>query len=218
MLLNNRLYLGQISYKGQWYGGQQSAIIDQDLWDQVHARSANRHSQRAARKPSVTSHALLCGLLYNAAGERMTPTYTRKRTKTYRYYVCRSEIRFGGARGNPDTRLPADEIEGAVVAQILTVLTSPEAIAAVIRHIKQAELPIDEARAVMALGRLVTIWPQLFPAERHRITRLLIERIDLVNRPQDCGIRISWHALGWRELIGESAPQAIGSELLEVDR
>ncbi len=36
-LLRNRIYLGELSHKGMWYPGAHAPIIDQALWDQVHA-------------------------------------------------------------------------------------------------------------------------------------------------------------------------------------
>ena len=114
-------------------------------------------------------------------------------------------------------RLPAREIEAAVVAQMRTVLTSPEAIAAVVQQIQRDGPPIDEASTVMAMGRLNDVWDQLFPIERHRITHLMIERIDLVHVGRVQGIQVKWRELGWNALIEEFAPHSIGAELLEVE-
>jgi len=32
-MLNNRVYLGEIKHKEQWYKGEHSPIIDKPLWD-----------------------------------------------------------------------------------------------------------------------------------------------------------------------------------------
>ena len=58
----------------------------------------------------------------------MYPTCARKNGNQYRYYASKSESRFD-ASGKGFERLPAPEIEAAVVAQMRTVRTSPEAIA-----------------------------------------------------------------------------------------
>ncbi|SFM85889.1 hypothetical protein [Nitrosomonas communis] len=113
--------------------------------------------------------------------------------------------------------MPAPEIEAAVIAQIRTVLTSPEAVTAVVRQIQRNGAEIDEAATVMAMGRLNDVWDQLFPVERHRITNLMIERIDLVHTGEMQGIRVKWRELGWNALLGEFAPKGIGAELLEVE-
>lgn len=140
--------------------------------------------------------ALLRGLLFGPTGEPMCPTFTRKNGHQYRYYFSRSESRYG-AGDRTCARIPADQIETAAVAQLMTVLTSPEAIAAV----------------CMALHRLGTVWEQLYPTERHRLVNLTIERIDLVPG----GLKVKWRELGWKALIREFAPEGIGAELVAAE-
>ena len=216
-LLRNRIYLGELSHKGNWYPGAHPPIIDRTLWDKVHAVLAkDSHARSVETKIRSRTDALLRGLLYAPSGERMYPTYSSKRGHKYHYYVSKSESRFG-APGKSFARLPAPEIEAAVVAQIRTVLTSPESIAAVVRHIQRNGAQIDEATTVMAMGRLNDVWDQLFPVERHRIANLMIERIDLVHVGEVQGIKVKWRELGWNALIGEFAPGEVGAELLEVE-
>ena len=216
-LLRNRIYLGELSHKGSWYPGAHPPIIDQALWDKVHAVLAkDGHARSVETKIRSRTDALLRGLLYTPSGERMYPTYSNKRGHKYHYYVSKSESRFG-APGKSYERLPAPEIEAAVVAQIRTVLTSPESIASVVRHIQRNGAQIDEASTVMAMGRLNDVWDHLFPVERHRIVNLMIERIDLVHIGEVQGIKVKWRELGWDKLIGEFAPKEIGAELMEVE-
>jgi hypothetical protein len=119
--------------------------------------------------------------------------------------------------GDREHKVPAPEIEAAVVAQIRTVLTSPETVASVVRHIQRNGAQIDEATTVMAMGRLNNVWDQLFPVERHRIANLMIERIDLIHAGEVQGIKVKWREVGWNALIAEFAPDSIGAELLEVE-
>jgi len=216
-LLRNRIYLGELSHKGNWYPGAHPPIIDQVLWDKVAAVLAkDGHARSVETKIRSRTDALLRGLLYTPSGERMYPTYSNKRGHKYHYYVSKSESRFG-APGKSYERLPAPEIEAAVVAQIRTVLTSPESISSVVRHIQRTGAQIDEASTVMAMGRLNDVWDHLFPVERHRIANLMIERIDLVHIGEVQGIKVKWRELGWDKLIGEFAPKEIGAELMEVE-
>jgi DNA invertase Pin-like site-specific DNA recombinase len=216
-LLRNRIYLGELSHKGNWYPGAHPPIIDQALWGKVHAVLAkDGHARSVETKIRSRTDALLRGLLYAPSGERMYPTYSNKKGHKYHYYVSKSESRFG-APGKSYERLPAPEIEAAVVAQIRTVLTSPESIASVVRHIQRNGAEIDEASTVMAMGRLNDVWDHLFPVERHRIANLMIERIDLVHIGEVQGIKVKWRELGWDKLIGEFAPMEIGAELMEVE-
>ena len=216
-LLRNRIYLGELSHQGNWYPGVHQAIIDPGLWGRVHEVLAkDGHTRAVETKIRSRTDALLRGLLYAPSGERMYTTYSRKNGRKYHYYVSKSEARFG-APGKSYERLPAPEIESAVVAQIRTVLTSPESVTAVVRHIQRTGVQIDEATTVMAMGRLNNVWDQLFPVERHRITNLMIERIDLVHAGEVQGIKVKWRELGWKALIQEFAPDSIGAELIEVE-
>lgn len=216
-VLRNRIYLGELSNRGNWYPGAHEPIIERELWDKVHAvLDRDSHARGVDTKIRARNDALLRGLIYAPSGERMYPTYSRKNGRKYHYYVSKSESRFG-APGKSYERLPAAEIEAAVVAQIRTVLTSPESIASVVRHIQKNGAQVDEATTVMAMGRLNDVWEQLFPVEKHRIANLMIERIDLVHTDEMQGIRVKWRELGWDALIGEFAPRGVGAELLEVE-
>ena len=210
-VLRHRIYRGELSHQGNWYPGQHQAIIDQELWDQVQAILAQEaHQRTAATKIRSRIDALLRGLLYDPGGERMHPTYTRKNGRQYRYYISKSELRFGAAAKTYE-RIPADEVEAAAVAQIKTVLSSPEAIVGVCQAIQRNGAAVDEAHTVLAMTQLGEVWEQLFPVERHRLVNLMIERVDLVQG----GLKIQWRELGWKALIQEFTPKTIGAELVE---
>ncbi|MFC7422090.1 recombinase family protein [Iodobacter arcticus] len=212
-LLRNRIYLGELSHKGQWFPAAHPAIISIELWEQVHAVLANHaHDRSVLSKTRSRNDVLLRGLLFNAAGDPMYSTYTLKKGKAYFYYISKSEIRFG-TEGKTCERIAANGIEAATIAQIKSVLASPESIAAVCQHIQKNGTPLDEASAVLGMMRLGDVWEQLFPAERHRIVQLMIQRIDLVAD----GLQVQWHELGWQGLIGEFAAGSIGAELLEQE-
>ncbi|UZR30748.1 recombinase family protein [Methylococcus mesophilus] len=212
-LLRNRIYLGEISHKGSWHPGAHPAIIEATLWDAVHAVLARDARSRATEtRQRERTDALLRGLLYDTEGEKMYPTYVRKNGRQYRYYFSKAEARFGAGH-KTSVRLPAEEIEAATLAQIRTVLASPEAIAAIWLAVQAQTADLDEAQVVVAVGQLGSVWEQLFPAERHRIVQLMIERVELA----EGGLRIRWRALGWKALLGEFTPKTIGAELIEME-
>lgn len=41
----------------------------------------------------------------------------------------------------------------------------------------------------------------------------MIERVDIVPG----GLKVKWRELGWKELIGEFAPESIGAEMVEME-
>ena len=73
---------------------------------------------------------------------------------------------------------------------------------------------ISEPEVVLRLREIGTVWEQLFPEERRRIVRLLIERVTL----GDAGIEITWRAAGWPTLASELRPGTIGAELMEREQ
>jgi DNA invertase Pin-like site-specific DNA recombinase len=124
-ILRNRLYRGEVAHKGEVYVGDHEAIVDQALWDGVQANLASnaavRRSGRSSKEPS-----LLAGLLFDGAGNRMTPSHAVKSGKRYRYYVSNNLIE-GASRGRKSEageglRIPAQEIEGHVVSAIVGFL------------------------------------------------------------------------------------------------
>ena len=111
-------------HKGTVYQGEHKAIISQELWDKVHAILRDSPRRRAARSRAQTP-ALLKGLIFGPTGCAMSPTHTRKGGRLYRYYVSQSVLKHG-PNACPVGRVPADEIETAVVAQLRGLLRAPE--------------------------------------------------------------------------------------------
>ncbi|APW46820.1 recombinase family protein [Rhodoferax antarcticus] len=212
-LLRNRIYLGELSHKGSWFPGAHAPIIDHGLWGQVHeVLACDPHVRSADTQTRESTDALLRGLLFGPSGDPMYPTYASKNKRKYRYYVSKAEMRFGASE-KTHARIPAAEVEAATVNQVKTVLSSPEAITAVCKSLEIQGVQINEDEIVMALHQLGEAWEQLYPAERIRIVKLMIERVDLVTG----GLKVKWHALGWKELIKEFAAKSIGAELVEME-
>jgi hypothetical protein len=71
-VLQNRIYLGEIVYNQQSYGGEHEPIVDQPRWDAVQAQLAGNDAEHRncgkTRQPS-----LLAGMLFDRDGNRMTP-------------------------------------------------------------------------------------------------------------------------------------------------
>ncbi|MDN2578741.1 recombinase family protein, partial [Aquibium sp. ELW1220] len=131
-LLNNRVYRGEAVHKGKAYPGEHEAIIDERLWDQVHAILGESPRKRANNSRTQTP-ALLKGLIFTATGAAMTPSSTNKGARRYRYYVSMDVIK-NRDTSEDDTprRLAADMVESAVVTEIRRVLRTPETAAQVL--------------------------------------------------------------------------------------
>jgi site-specific DNA recombinase len=126
-MLQNRLYRGEVTHKGNSYPGEHPAIIEQPLWDQVQAVLAKNRIERAtgvrAQHPS-----LLTGLVFDDAGERLTPTYAVKKGTRYRYYVSTALLTGAGGNRSTGRRIPAGNLEGLVINRLRTFIADPAAV------------------------------------------------------------------------------------------
>ncbi len=137
-LLNNQLYIGQVKHKDQTYSGEHEAVIEKKLWDEVHAimgeNGKSRGNKSRSKTPALLSGLIRCGHCDAAMGM----TFTRKGSRTYRYYLC-------GKAGKhsyedcPVKTLPAAEIEETIIDQLRTVFRSPELVAATAKNVSELE-------------------------------------------------------------------------------
>ena len=201
-LLANRTYIGDAVHKGTAHPGEHDAIVDRSLWDKVHATLADSPRARAARTRAQTP-ALLKGLLYGPGGHAFSPTHTRKGGRLYRYYVSQAVIR-RGPEACPIGRVPAAEIEGAVIDQLRAVFRQPEVIVGTWRAARADEPAVTEDEVREALAQLDPVWDELFPAEQARIVQLLVERVDL----GEAGIAVQIRVEGLAGLAREFAAGA----------
>jgi site-specific DNA recombinase len=201
-LLNNRVYIGDAVHKGTAYPGEHEAIISLDLWNRVHGILQESPRIRA-RHTCTTEPALLKGLIFGPAGGAMSPTFTRKAGRLYRYYVSQSVLKLG-PETCPIRRVPAAEIETAVVDQLRGMLRAPEIVVRTWRVARQTDQTIDETKVREALDCLDPLWDELFPAEQARIVQLLIERVDV----RTDGLAIQLRTGGLASLVAEMGSMA----------
>lgn len=198
-LLNNRTYLGLSVHKGTAYPGEHQAIISQDLWDKVHAILAENARTRSANTRAQTP-ALLKGLIFGPTGAAMSPTHTKKGNRQYRYYVSQDVLK-RGPDACPVGRVPAAEIEVAVIDQLRAVFRQPELVVGICRAARGEQDGVTENEAREALTRLDPLWDELFPAEQTRIVQLLVERVDVRTH----GVEVRLRPTGLAGLVREVA-------------
>jgi len=176
-LLNSRVYLGEATHKDASYPGEHVAIIDRSLWDKVHSILQTSPRLRAANARARTP-ALLKGLIFTETGCAMTPAFTKKGTRQYRYYVSMDVIRSRPLGESPGPlRLPAPMVEDAVIGEIHRMIRAPEITARTIAALRRDGVKVEEAAVVATLAGFERLWGALYPAEQARIVQLLVERI-----------------------------------------
>jgi len=198
-ILNNRAYLGEAVHKGDSYPGEHDAIIDRETWDKVHAILQESPRKRAARTRADTP-ALVKGLLFGPDGAAFSPTHTRKGDRLYRYYVSQTVLKHG-AGSCPVGRVPAGEIEAAVIDQLRAVFRQPEIVAGTWKAARAHADNITEADARAALQQLDPLWDELFPAEQARIVALLVERVDVGTQGMNVRLRVDGLGSLAREML-----------------
>lgn len=198
-LLGNRTYLGELRHKEQWYQAEHLPIVDQPVWDSVHAILATNGRSRANATRATTPF-LLKGIVFGHDGRALTPWHSTKKTtgKRYRYYLPMRDLKeHAGASGLP--RMPAAELESAVLDQLRNILRAPNLLSDLVPRAKKLDPTLDEAKVTVAMTRLDLIWDQLFPAEQTRIVKMLIEKV--IVSPSDLEVRL--RANGIEQLVQE---------------
>jgi site-specific DNA recombinase len=175
LILQNRLYRGEVEHKGNVYPGQHEAIVEQEVWTLVQEKLA---SSRRDRKLAIGAEApsLLSGLIFDSDGNRMTPTHANKRGRRYRYYISASLLDRTKPGPNP-MRVPASEIDGLVLDRLHALIASRQEIADTLASLglKARELEAALERAD-ALGKEWLILP---PEELRELTRSVVAQVML---------------------------------------
>ena len=128
---------------------------------------------------------------------------TKANGRTYRYYLSTRDIHEGQkASGLP--RLPAGELEAAVVAQLRRLLRAPEMVVAMIPQAVALDPTLDEAQVTVAMTQVERVWDELFPVEQQRLVRLLVEKV--IVTPTNLELRLRPGGVG--TLAGESRQTA----------
>jgi DNA invertase Pin-like site-specific DNA recombinase len=178
-MLQNRVYRGEVVHKGQVYPGEHAAIVDPDLWQAVQQRIASARMATTGGKGHRV-HSPLAGILFDASGERLTPTFAVKAGKRYRYYVSRPLVTGTRASARNAIRCPAGEVEALVNVRLLGLLNDR---AALFRALRDADaLPAAAAEQGRVLHEAVGLaqrWPELDPAAQAAVLRGLLRRVEL---------------------------------------
>jgi site-specific DNA recombinase len=121
-ILSNPIYVGRIAHKGQVHEGQHSPIVTLDLWDKVQQTLRDHHGATRTKRTRQSSDALLIGKLYDDGGNRMSPTWARRGSKRWRYYVSQAALQGDKTKAGSILRVQAAHVE-TLVAQALGKLS-----------------------------------------------------------------------------------------------
>lgn len=195
-ILKNPTYVGEIRHQGKLHKGLHHPIIDRQTWDQAQAKLAD-HLQGKRRAAPVASPSLLAGLIVDDNGEPLVATHACKGKVRYRYYVSRG-LQHGSAETGSAIRMPAREIEAAVIMRLAEALNDPLAIAA------QAWLVIAPGETSQLIARSAAAARAIANKERE-VVRGLVQQVRLLKGR----IEIDVAGKGLAELF--QLPMALGA-------
>jgi hypothetical protein len=115
-MLRNRFYIGQMVFKGEVLEGEQPAIVNRTLFDDVQAKLTEQLNNHTTRR--MKSEALLVGRIFDDRGNRMSPSHARMRGVKYRYHLSSALLEGQPERSGSIRRVPAAEIETLVIRSV----------------------------------------------------------------------------------------------------
>jgi len=174
LMLQNRIYRGEIVHKGQSHLGEHPPIIDQSLWDAVQAQLAGNTAGHISGT-RIRQASLLTGMLFDGDNNSMTPTHAVKNGARYRYYVSRPLITKDQSERSAGLRIPAGEIEQVVTSRVRQWLLDPGSIYQATRVAD----PSAQRRLIARAGEIGKSWPELPTTRQRALLTALIERIDV---------------------------------------
>jgi hypothetical protein len=185
LMLQNRIYRGDITHKGNAYSGEHPAIVEQALWDEVQAMLTENRVDRAAG-PDAKQPSLLAGMAFDDIGERLTPTHAVKRGTRYRYYVSASLVTGTAGDRSHGRRIPAANLDNLVITKLRTFLADQGAILDAIQG--QHPDAVGQTRLIGRGRQIAEELGTLAPDKTRAMLMTLLSRVDV--RPDRVEINI----------------------------
>ena len=118
---------------------------------------------------------LLSGILFDARGERMSPTHATKNSTRYRYYISRSML--AGTVKDSGQRIPASSLEAIVTGHIHNWLGDRAAMLDIIQS--RASDAATQKRLMVGLEQCLTTWPELKADDVRKFMLSIVARIQV---------------------------------------
>ena len=173
-VLKNPVYLGKVHHKGKLHDGKHAAIVNKTIWEEVQAVLARNRSNKASRA-SAKYPSLLGGLVWDDRGNRMSPTYTRRKNRHYPYYISQAVLQYKEDEGGSVLRVPGKTLEATTTDLLLNFLSSADQILDLLVDIGLSGDRLDHA--VQAGAALASDWQSRAISDQITIINELIARV-----------------------------------------
>ena len=179
-LLANPIYLGEIRHKGERYPGQHEPLLDRELWERVQRR-LREGMRRDGEFPSTRPRSPLAGKVFDETGEPLYVQGAVTRGRRYRYYVSRALVRGSAAKHQRGWRLPAAELEHAVLTAAQIILNDQRAILKAL----DAHGNGDDLEQVLAAAR--DLYQRLYAEDAGAVLAEIIHKVQVA----ETGLRVT---------------------------
>lgn len=144
-VLRNRTYLGEIWFRDRWYKAEDHhpAIIGEKVFNEAQDILDARGDATTHRAVANSDYHLAGRLFCTKCGKRYLGTAANGNKYRYRYYTCFTRHRYGTEHCSAD-RLPADQLEHAVLTSLLDTLTRSDLIE---QSLANTTSEVDDKRA-----------------------------------------------------------------------
>ena len=193
-LLANRIYLGELCHKGQYFPGEHAPIVAPELWQAVQAK-LRANASGSARRLRARQPSLLVGLVLDGEGRAMTPSHATRPGKRYRYYVTRPDQ----LDGSPAWRVSAHDLEQLVAERLGAMLSDRPFLCTL-----ATGAPADTTAGAVAKADLMAA--TLRSGTAHQKADLLQAMVERITLHEDRIELVIPHALLFKALALDPAP------------
>ena len=193
-ILNNRMYIGEALFHGEWHSGVYPPIIDLDLWKQVQEKLA----QRARRKgvPNETRNPLefpLIGKLFWHDGRAYKFFKSSLRDqKQYLYYVAPTTAE-EKASGSGPVNLTTTVLQSVIIEHLRSQLREPGKWLPDLLELAQGNPKLNEANITEALKKIDDAWPLFTEQTQAQTLFSVVDRVNVF--PDKLGIKFNLPAV-----------------------
>lgn len=193
-ILNNRMYLGEALFYGEWHSGIYPSIIAPDLWQQVQEKLA----QRARRKdvPNETRNPLdfpLIGKLFWHDGRAYKFFKSSPRNqRQYLYYVAPATAE-EKVSGTGPVNLKTTVLRSVIIEHLRSQLQEPGKWLPDLLELAQGDPKLNETNIALALKKIDDAWPQFTEQTQAQTLFSVVDRVNVF--PDKLGIKFNVPAI-----------------------
>ena len=184
-ILTGRVYVGEVEFEGKVVAGENEALVPKELWEEVQKLVRLRRSSTGKKTPTREPHPLSGLVRCGSCGSAMTALMARSRhgnNKVYWYYSCRADAK-RPVRKCTTGRISGGVLEKAVLDRMAEVMRSPAFTRTVSPYLRMAPAEVRHR-----LENVTEFWTGLFPAEKWRVLKLLVDSVTVL--PDEIAIKI----------------------------